>query len=580
MSKLINLNGLTHTVSTIKNWVMSRLKEQEPYVSITYQELKDLRDESQLVPGRQYRITDYMTTTIQSRTRIAGHQFDIIVTADDVNVLNENARAIQHTTDENDYFLNSDLNAWELKYCLDNERGRFAWIDPNGKGVIYYMKDEWNNECPYDFKNIQFARWELSDPLVYWIEYTSSGSNRLTDSNVSYAYGSLRKGLYGFYNSGKTFQYGYNGRYNYYLYEVEYTKSSSPTYCYTFGNGTDYSMDGSNRDNVIKEYNNGNQQLNNIVFLGNDCYNNTFGNYCHDNTFGNSCYNNTFGNSCYFNSFGNYCQSNSFGNSCYDNTFGNYCYDNSFGNSCSNNIFGESCYSNTFGDKCYNNTFGYSCESNSFGNNCGYNILGNDGISNTFGNNCTNNSFRRDGNGISLVRNRCKYNHFGDNISNLTIYNTSTSTTGVLQNIYVNNWFSPTYSLVEVRVLDSIYKITLSYNKTSTYNSINVDYGSKQWRHVTARATIYCTDKYIVLDNTSNITITLPEPWDGAEFYFYKRSSTSYSVSYDGGTNYISDGHQSSNSEIRQTKITATSLGESKIVWDPSANEWLRSYMG
>jgi hypothetical protein len=25
-------------------------------------------------------------------------------------------------------------------------------------GVIYYMKDEYNNECPYDFKNIQFVR--------------------------------------------------------------------------------------------------------------------------------------------------------------------------------------------------------------------------------------------------------------------------------------------------------------------------------------------------------------------------------------------------------------------------------------
>ena len=35
-------------------------------------------------------------------------------------------------------------------------------IPENGKGVIYYMKDEWNNECPYDFKNIQFIR-KLTD---------------------------------------------------------------------------------------------------------------------------------------------------------------------------------------------------------------------------------------------------------------------------------------------------------------------------------------------------------------------------------------------------------------------------------
>ena len=30
---------------------------------------------------------------------------------------------------------------------------------PAGKGVIYYMKDEHGNECPYDFKNIQFKRY-------------------------------------------------------------------------------------------------------------------------------------------------------------------------------------------------------------------------------------------------------------------------------------------------------------------------------------------------------------------------------------------------------------------------------------
>jgi hypothetical protein len=33
---------------------------------------------------------------------------------------------------------------------------RFEWATEKGKGVIYYMKDEWGNEAPYDFKNIQF----------------------------------------------------------------------------------------------------------------------------------------------------------------------------------------------------------------------------------------------------------------------------------------------------------------------------------------------------------------------------------------------------------------------------------------
>ena len=309
----------------------------QPLQSITYNELKSLRDNSQLVPGQQYRITDYVTTTAQASTQSAGHQFDIIVIADDVNKLNENARAIQHKNpafkiynddeglsriyqrypdgdDENGYawvynnsgddsqftdawidwtdidtdivlytntltpaigtefelllddepftftltdfseyagyFMNSKLDAWELKYCLDNDTNRFSWAQvgqegfaamrlynedegldnifkhysegdgengycwkmiadsgnksitdisdwddfeigndiytetldisvgdeiyypifqanvevteysanvnyvPSGKGVIYYMKDEWNNQVYFDFKNI------------------------------------------------------------------------------------------------------------------------------------------------------------------------------------------------------------------------------------------------------------------------------------------------------------------------------------------------------------------------------------------------------------------------------------------
>lgn len=38
-------------------------------VSITYSELKALRDNSQLVPGTQYRITNYECTTCQPDTR-------------------------------------------------------------------------------------------------------------------------------------------------------------------------------------------------------------------------------------------------------------------------------------------------------------------------------------------------------------------------------------------------------------------------------------------------------------------------------------------------------------------------------
>lgn len=129
-------------------------------VELTYSELKTLRDSSNLIPGQQYRITDYVTKTIQGGTESAGHQFDIIVTALSENTLSENASAIQHENDT--YFINNDLSAWKLKYKLENDDVNYCWVDSvNGKGVIYEMTDEFNNTLPYDFKNIMFKRYAV-----------------------------------------------------------------------------------------------------------------------------------------------------------------------------------------------------------------------------------------------------------------------------------------------------------------------------------------------------------------------------------------------------------------------------------
>ena len=124
-------------------------------IAISYADLKALRDNAQLVPGQQYRIIDYTCTTVQENTRSAGHVFDIIITADNESILNEEARAAKHEGDS--YFVNCDLNAWKIWYCFDDDTERFIWADvTNGKCIIYRMIDECNNDCPYDFKNIQF----------------------------------------------------------------------------------------------------------------------------------------------------------------------------------------------------------------------------------------------------------------------------------------------------------------------------------------------------------------------------------------------------------------------------------------
>ena len=347
---------------TPATWAWKPL-DYQPMISLTYSELKSLRDNKQLVPGQQYRITDYVTTTAQANTQSAGHQFDIIVTADDVNKLNENARAINHietfaaigvnydgeldvlkrypqgdtngqyawayviggvekTIEEvtdwtidtegialsdsetpsvgdiidyggdsvtvteyeqnisasNDYFANSKLESWELKYCLDNDTNRFSWaqveregfaaivlldevykrypegdeshirqgvdyniawvevnntlntpindvedwndintevliwtstenivIDetedyygdivedyssnagevPAGKGVIYYMKDEWNNRVYFDFKNIMIYESSEYEDFCYLFGDTYYGEATSQDGSMA-----------------------------------------------------------------------------------------------------------------------------------------------------------------------------------------------------------------------------------------------------------------------------------------------------------------------------------------------------------------------------------------------------------
>jgi len=152
-----DLDAGLYVIAFNDEWFTSKiaLTFLENMQRVTWSALKTLRDSGQLVPGAQYRIIDYTTTTAQESTRSAGHRFDIIVTADSESILNENARAIPNSIEG--YFDDCNLSAWRLKYCLDNDTARFSWADEeNGKGVIYQLVDEYGNEAPFDFKNIQF----------------------------------------------------------------------------------------------------------------------------------------------------------------------------------------------------------------------------------------------------------------------------------------------------------------------------------------------------------------------------------------------------------------------------------------
>jgi len=320
-----------------------------PMTSITYSELKALRDNSQLVPGMQYRITNYTYTGNQNNTVFgASHNFDIIVTADSVNKLNENARACLHEGDT--YFANCKLEAWRLKYAIDNDTNRFEVAKNDGFGVIYWMKDEWNNECPYDFKNVQFK--------VYVITECSKCPDLV--------------GKYSFMDIPGI------------------TANGQAKYTYTFGEN-DKSLKGRAYNNKITPYILNNKFLvNSIVFLDNNSYDNlhdnviysskniVFGSDCFGNTIntsnnifmGNSCVRNTIHYNSYNNIFADNCTGNQLGIDCHGNVFNSVCYGIILNDYCESNIFEGRNNSITFNKTCTNNKISPNCNYIEFGIRC------------------------------------------------------------------------------------------------------------------------------------------------------------------------------------------------------------------
>ena len=419
-------------------------------INITYNELKELRNNSKLKPSQYYRITDFVTTVANDpEAQSAGHKFDLIILATDKNKLQEECYAIQHEGDT--YFANCNLAAWKIWYCLDNDNTKYAWADTvNGKGVIYRMIDEWQNDCPYDFKNVQFKR--------YW-------ANGINTAKPGESKNIILQGYYGTSSNTDIFTEGIDT--NDYLFLFTFTRLNNIVGDYGKGSviqsnvldesiqtegfdidvgddklnkPTAYNFHNRCRNNILKPTETGLRVdtkeymalvlLNNVFItvkddkleayqppfdntLGVSCVNNTFGNNFNSNSFGNNCCHNSFGDNCEHNSFGNKCNRNTFGDGCSRNSFGNDCYSNRFGDYCYSNQFGDGCYNNSFGDGCFENSFGNECSSNSFGNNCKDNSFGNVCKDNSFGNNCKDNSF---GNVCvnNSFGNECNSNSFGN----------------------------------------------------------------------------------------------------------------------------------------------------------------------
>ena len=452
-------------------------------IELTYAELVELKNNSQLIAGTNYIITDFVTTTIEGGTTSAEHQFDVIVVADSENTLNENARARKHKGDT--YFADCNLAAWELKYSLENEiapvtvivsrmgkdtvynlvsidgdtsvwaydgsghsgptpsaslsytgtvdnpyptvgasfdMGTVKSVNEGGStrtGVITWLKDEFNNECPYDFKNIKFLGSKLTsvkgvveleqEKYYYTFNYTHMGENYDTSTVKT-------RGVYKNVIKAKGKKYTFNVflgdviRNNTLDLGCEYNTFSSSCYNNTLGNGCSFNIFGNGCYENILSANCGNNTFIKV------CYDNTFGTGCHNNTLDENCINNTFGNKCFYNTFGNVCSSNTLGNGCSNNTLGANCNKNNFETECQNNKLVESCSFNTFGNNCNQNTFGTGCQNNTLGNDNIKNTLGNGCSFNTFGNNCNGNT----------IPSTCMYVKLDNTVSYIKLNDTAT----------------------------------------------------------------------------------------------------------------------------------------------------------
>ena len=247
------------------------------------------------------------------------------------------------------------------------------------------MKDEWNNECPYDFKNIQFKRYPIismsdgSTELVFDVNNQKMkyaikkpwgiaypGGAIVDENNVSYyfTFNAILQNseTYNIYDASVV-QKGIkiNGGGDFVVQNNKINEAHTSSYD---SNGYGQAL---KLNNIVI-----NNVIDSLVYTGGSygCYFNTFGDDCYDNTFGNGYQYNMFGINCYSNTFGNECRSNTFGNICYYNTFGNGCQYNTFGNGCRFNTFGGNCGYNTFVGNCGGNTFGNSCSFNMFSNSC------------------------------------------------------------------------------------------------------------------------------------------------------------------------------------------------------------------
>ena len=430
-----------------------------------------------------YRFSESECNIVDAQTLLGlyGVGYGNIGVGEDLEIDDINKTAICNIYESNElleenltynYFQNSNLSAWKVWYCLDNDTSRFAWAsdveqivdldsglshgaplkrcpsydgvlsgdyhDPSyyyawgtdadledddttdfiysknehvlpgelvwsgdtqgteicrkgsihGTGVIYRLIDEFNNDCPYDFKNINFKRpltngyydenaedvWcytlTLFDTSDYIYKDASIVGNTLRDDSYIF------EGVFGnkimpvesgneIEETGRTTQFILNNNVITSIGEDEGFYGLNGT---IFGIGC--------KDNTVC--------VSKFVVFGDSCRRNILKGNNDNCSFGTECYDNILGTGSSYVRFGDNCTSNTLGNQCIGNTIQEGCRRISLGDSCKKNYFSHGCDLITLGKFCENNLFEMYAQKINFNEYCSYNIIGYIGFNITF----------------------------------------------------------------------------------------------------------------------------------------------------------------------------------------------------
>jgi hypothetical protein len=130
-----------------------------PMEEVTYNQLYNYIIGYQLIPGKKYLISDYITTYNQDITGefLSGNDYEpLIVTASKNNGLEPIAYSLIYP---------NDIIYYNYDNTMTDSYGNNQYIAGATTGVIYRRIDTLlNNDVCFDFRNIKFRRYKLNIP--------------------------------------------------------------------------------------------------------------------------------------------------------------------------------------------------------------------------------------------------------------------------------------------------------------------------------------------------------------------------------------------------------------------------------